>query len=109
MTVSSIAYAMYNNQATGVTGQMKWLGLFMPIIFLFTLNSFAAGLNYYYFVSNLVTISQQLIIKAFVDEDKLHSQLQENKKKPITKSKFQQRLEDMAKKRGVDINNLNKK
>ncbi len=109
MTVSSIAYAMYNNQATGVTGQMKWLGLFMPIIFLFTLNSFAAGLNYYYFVSNLVTISQQLIIKLFVDEEKLHSQLQENKKKPITKSKFQQRLEDMAKKRGVDINNLNKK
>lgn len=109
MTISSVVYALYNNQATGVTGQMKWLGLFMPIIFLFTLNSFAAGLNYYYFVSNLVTIAQQLIIKAFVDEDKLHSQLQENKKKPVTKSKFQQRLEEMAKKRGVDINNLGKK
>jgi YidC/Oxa1 family membrane protein insertase len=109
MTISSVAYAMYNNQATGVTGQMKWLGMFMPVIFLFTLNSFAAGLNYYYFVSNLVTIAQQLIIKGFVDEKKLHSELQENKKKPVTKSKFQQKLEDMAKSRGVDLNNMGKK
>lgn len=109
MTVSSVAYAAYNNQATGVTGQMKWLGMFMPVIFLFTLNSFAAGLNYYYFVSNLVTIAQQLIIKFFVDEKKLHSQLQENRKKPVTKSKFQQKLEDMAKSRGVDLNNMGKK
>jgi YidC/Oxa1 family membrane protein insertase len=109
MTVSSVAYALYNNQATGVTGQMKWLGLIMPVVFLFTLNSFAAGLNYYYFVSNLVTILQQLTIKLFVDEKKLHSQLQENKKKPQQKSKFQQKLEDMAKKRGVDLNNLGKK
>ncbi len=109
MTVSSVVYALYNNQATGVTGQMKWLGLFMPIIFLFTLNSFAAGLNYYYFVSNLVTILQQLTIKFFVDEKKLHEQLQENKKKPVTKSKFQQKLEDMAKSRGVDMNKLGKK
>jgi len=76
--------------------------------FLFTLNSFAAGLNYYYFVSNLVTIAQQLIIKGFVDEKKLHSELQENKKKPVTKSKFQQKLEDMAKSRGVDLNNMGK-
>ena len=88
---------------------MKWLGLIMPVVFLFTLNSFAAGLNYYYFVSNLVTILQQLTIKLFVDEKKLHSQLQENKKKPQQKSKFQQKLEDMAKKRGVDLNNLGKK
>ncbi len=109
MTVSSVAYALYNNQATGATGQMKWLGLIMPVVFLFTLNSFAAGLNYYYFVSNLVTILQQLTIKFFVDEKKLHSQLQENKKKPQQKSKFQQKLEDMAKKRGVDLNNMGKK
>jgi len=109
MTVSSVVYALYNNQATGVTGQMKWLGLFMPIIFLFTLNSFAAGLNYYYFVSNLVTILQQLTIKFFVDEKKLHEQLQENKKKPVTVSKFQKKLEDMAKSRGVDMNKLGKK
>ena len=81
----------------------------MPVIFLFMLNSFAAGLNYYYFVSNLFTIGQQLLIRSFVDDAKMHAQIQENKKKPVTKSKFQQKLEDMAKARGMDMNQPNKK
>jgi YidC/Oxa1 family membrane protein insertase len=36
-----------------------------------------------------------------VDESKIREQLMANKKKPVTKSKFQQRLEELAKKRGV--------
>jgi YidC/Oxa1 family membrane protein insertase len=104
MTASSIFYTVYNNQMTGVTGQMKWISYFMPLIFLFMLNSYAAGLNYYYFLSNLVTIAQQLGIRRFVDDKALHEQIQESKKKPVTKSKFQTKLEDIAKKRGVDIN-----
>lgn len=104
MTTSSLIYTWYNNQMTGVTGQMKWISFFMPVIFLFVLNSYPAGLNYYYFLSNLVTIAQQLLIRRFVDEKALHAQIQENKKKPVTKSKFQSRLEEIAKKRGVDLN-----
>ncbi len=104
MTASSIFYTVYNNQMTGVTGQMKWMSYFMPLIFLFMLNSYAAGLNYYYFLSNLVTIVQQLGIRRFVDDKALHAQIQENKKKPVTKSKFQSKLEDIAKKRGIDMN-----
>lgn len=105
MTVSSLAYTYYNNQmTTGINEQMKWLTYTMPVIFLFVLNSFPAGLNYYYFLSNLVTIGQQLGIRSFVDEKKIHAQIQENKKKPVKKSSFEQRLEDMARKRGVDIN-----
>lgn len=104
MTVSSLAYTYYNNQmSTGINEQMKWLTYTMPVIFLFVLNSFPAGLNYYYFLSNLVTIGQQLGIRTFVDEKKIHSQIQENKKKPVKKSAFEQRLEDMARKRGVDL------
>lgn len=108
MTASSIVYAVYNNQMTGVTGQMKWMSYIMPLIFMFVLNSYPAGLNYYYFLSNLVTIGQQLAIRRFVNEDKLHSQIQENKKKPVKKSKFEQKLEDMAKKRGIDTGKLRK-
>jgi YidC/Oxa1 family membrane protein insertase len=104
MTISSIFYTVYNNQMTGVTGQMKWISYFMPVVFLFMLNSYAAGLNYYYFLSNLVTIGQQLAIRRFVDENSLHAQIQENKKKPVSKSKFQSKLEDLAKKRGIDLN-----
>ncbi len=109
MTASSIVYAVYNNQMTGVTGQMKWMSYVMPVIFMFVLNSFPAGLNYYYFLSNLVTIGQQLAIRRFVDDSALHAQIQENKKKPITKSRFEQKLEDMAKKRGIDPSKVNKK
>ncbi len=108
MTVSSIVYAVYNNQMTGVTGQMKWMSYIMPVIFMFVLNSYPAGLNYYYFLSNVVTIGQQLAIRRFVNEDKLHAQIQENKKKPVKKSRFEQKLEDMAKKRGIDPKKLNK-
>lgn len=104
MTISSIAYAIYNNDQAGMTGQMKWMSYIMPVIFLFVLNSYASGLNYYYFISNLFTIGQQLTIRSFVDEKKLHAEIQENKKKPVKSSKFQQRLEEMAKARGVEIN-----
>jgi YidC/Oxa1 family membrane protein insertase len=109
MTISSLFYTHYNNQMTAVTGQMKWLSYMMPVIFMFVLNSYPAGLNYYYFLSNLATITQQLAIRRFVDDKAIHAQLQENKKKPVKTSKFQQKLEEMAKKRGVDLQNPKKK
>ncbi len=109
MTVSSIFYTIYNNQNTaGLTDQMKWISYFMPVVFLFMLNSYPAGLNYYYFLSNLATIAQQLGIRRFVDDKKLHAELQENKKKPVKKSKFEQKIEDIAKKRGIDPSKLKK-
>jgi YidC/Oxa1 family membrane protein insertase len=60
------------------------------------LNSFPAGLSFYYFVSNLITFGQQALIRKFVDDDKLRKILEENKKRNANKkkSKFQQRLED---------------
>lgn len=96
MTVSTLIYTWYNNQISGATGQMKYIGYITPIIFFGVLNSYPAGLNYYYFLANMLTFAQQYIIKQFVDDDKIHSQIQENKKKPNAdkKSKFQQRMED---------------
>lgn len=110
MTVSSIFYTIYNNQNTaGLTDQMKWISYLMPVVFLFMLNSYPAGLNYYYFLSNLVTIGQQLGIRRFVDDKKLHAEIQENKKKPVKKSRLEEKLEDMARKRGVDPEKLKKR
>lgn len=97
MTISSVVFAIYNSDQSGMTGQMKWMSYFMPVIFLFVLNSYASGLNYYYFVSNLFTIGQQLMIRAFVDDKKLHAEIEENKKKPVKPNMFQQKLEEMAK------------
>lgn len=98
MTLSTLATTYINNQLTGVTGQMKWLGYVMPVIFMGVLNSYAAGLNYYYFVSNMVGMGQQWLFKSMVDEKKLHAQMEANRKKPAaSKSGFQKRMEDMMK------------
>lgn len=96
MTISSIAYAYYNNQLTTIEGPTKTLQYIMPVMFMFILNSLPAGLSFYYFVSNVVTIGQQLTIRRFVDDNKIRQTLEENKvkNKDKKKSKFQQRLED---------------
>ncbi|MBL7812808.1 MAG: membrane protein insertase YidC [Bacteroidetes bacterium] len=93
MTISTIIYTRLNNQISGVTGQMKWIGYFMPVIFMGVLNDYACGLTWYYFVSNMVTFAQQFIIRRFVDDNKLHAQIAENRKKPVKKSAFQARME----------------
>jgi YidC/Oxa1 family membrane protein insertase len=69
----------------------------MPIMFLGFLNTYSAGLSYYYFLANLFTFGQTFIARRFIDEDALHRKMQENKAKPIKQSKFQARLEQMVK------------
>ncbi len=99
MTASTILYTWSNNQVTTVQGPMKSMQYFLPVIFMFVLNSFPAALSFYYFVSNIVTFGQQAIIRRFVDDDKIRRILDENKKRNGNKkkSKFQQRLEDAMK------------
>jgi YidC/Oxa1 family membrane protein insertase len=103
MTFSTLAYTYFNNQmSTQVQGPMKVVSYIMPVIFMFVLNSFPAGLSFYYFVSNLLSIGQQVVIRKFVDEDKIRKALDENKKKNASggggkKSKWMQRVEDAMK------------
>jgi YidC/Oxa1 family membrane protein insertase len=57
----------------------------------------------------MITFGQTWIMQKFViDHDKLHAQIQENKKKPVTVSKFQQRLEQMTKERQQQLNQKKK-
>ena len=97
MTISTLIYTYFNNQVSGATGQMKYIGYIMPIVFLGVLNSYPSGLNYYYFLANMLTFGQQFLIKSMVNDEKIHNILKENKKKPEEqkkKSKFQTRLDD---------------
>jgi len=104
MTISTIIYTRMNNQLTAAGAQMKIISYLMPIMFLGFFNNYPAALSYYYFLANMITFGQQAIMKRFVDEDKLHKQIAESKKKPVTikKSSFQKRIEDYAKKKGID-------
>ncbi|CAL2104758.1 Membrane protein insertase YidC [Tenacibaculum sp. 190524A02b] len=73
---------------------MKYMIYFSPIMMLFFFNNYASGLSLYYFISNLLTIAIMFVIKNFViDEAKIHAQIEENKKKPVKKSKFRERLD----------------
>ena len=100
MTISTIMYTKMNNDMMGSTQQMpgmKTMMYLMPIMFLGFFNNFSAGLSYYYMLANLFTFAQMFIIRRFVNEDKLHARIQENKTKPVKKSSFQKRLEEMTK------------
>jgi YidC/Oxa1 family membrane protein insertase len=105
MTISTLVITKVNSGATMTNPQMKWMMYLMPIIFLGVFNSYSAGLSYYYFLANMISIGQQLLFKNFVDDDEIHRKIQENKKRPVsqTKSKFQQRLEKMAKEKGYKL------
>lgn len=103
MTITTVISTRMNFQATsGATMPgMKTMMYLMPVMFMFILNSYSSGLSYYYFLANVITIGQTYVVRGMVDESKIREQLMANKKKPVTKSKFQQRLEELAKKRGV--------
>ncbi|MEA1885681.1 MAG: membrane protein insertase YidC [Bacteroidota bacterium] len=103
MTASTIITMKINSPSS--TGQeqmpgMKMMTYIMPVMFMLILNNFSAGLTYYYFLANLITFGQNMISKKFIDEEAVLKKLNENKKKPPRKSKFQQRLEEAAKQRG---------
>ena len=90
--------SMAQTPDTGMPG-MKFMTLYlMPAMMLFWFNSYAAGLSYYYCLSNLITIGQNFATRRLVNEDKLHARMKENSKKPVKKSKFQSKLEEMARK-----------
>jgi YidC/Oxa1 family membrane protein insertase len=81
---------------------MKMMMYMMPIMFMLILNNFSAGLTYYYFLANMLTYGQNFISKRFINADVVLATLEENKKKPLKKSKWQQRLETAAKQRGIN-------
>lgn len=75
---------------------MKYMMYFSPIMMLFFFNNYASGLSLYYFISNLISIGIILVIKNYIlDEDKIHAQIQEKKKKPKKQNRFQAKMAEM--------------
>jgi len=104
MFVSTIVYTYMNSSLMPQQGSaqmpgMKFMMYFMPVIFLAVMNSYAAGLSWYYFLANMFTFLQNFIIKKIVSDDKIRAKLVANMKKPVKVSGFQKRLAEMAKQR----------
>lgn len=94
-----------SNQMPG----MKTMMYIMPVMFLGIFNNFASGLSYYYFLANVITFAQMFVIRKTIDEDKIRKQIQLNKTKPVKKSKFQAKLEELAKQRQQQVSSGKKK
>ena len=103
MTITTILSTYLNSEAQNTVAMpgMKTMMYIMPVMFLFILNGYASGLSYYYFLANVITIGQMYVFRFMVDEDKIRAQILINKKKPVVKSNFQQKLEDMAKQKSI--------
>ncbi|MBS9463748.1 membrane protein insertase YidC [Flagellimonas sp. 389] len=103
--LASVAIFFYMTMTTGQSMQMqqqpgmpnmKFIMYLSPVMMLFFFNNYASGLSLYYFISNLITIFIMLAIKNYIlDEDKIHAQIQENKKKPKKENKFQKKMREM--------------
>lgn len=103
MTISTLIYTRINSEmmsSSQTMPGMKTMMYLMPIMFLGFFNSFASGLSYYYLLANLITFAQIFAIRRFVDEDAIRAKIAENRKKPVKKSAFAKRLEEMAKQKG---------
>ena len=101
MALVNVFYTKFNMEMSN-TGQqqmpgMKLMMYMMPLMLLVFLNQSASGLSYYYFISTLISILQTLAFRFFINEEKLLAKLEANKKKPVKKSSFMKRLEDMQK------------
>lgn len=101
VNVLNTKYTM-SMQDTGAQPQMaamKWMMYLMPIMFLFVLNDYPSGLNYYYFVSTLISVGTVILLRKTTNEEKLLAILEAKKKDPkqMKKTGFAARLEAMQK------------
>ncbi len=66
-------------------------------------NNYSSGLSYYYLVTNIISFGQTILIRNFVDDKEILKKIELSKKKPVKKSNFQKRLEEMAKQKGYKL------
>lgn len=104
MTITNIlntkyTMSMQDNGAQPQMAAMKWMMYLMPLMFLFVLNDYPSGLNYYYFVSTLISVGTMILLRKTTNEAKLLAILEANKKdlKQMKKTGFAARLEAMQK------------
>ena len=90
---------MMKQQDTGQAAipGMKFMMYAMPAMFIFILNDYASGLNYYYFISALISIIIMVVLRKVVKDDKLLAQLEAYKNKPRKKSGLMAKMEAMQK------------
>lgn len=112
MAVSMFFYMRFNNQLTpsqngagemqeAIQKNMKMMMNLMPLFMLFMFNNYAAGLSFYYFLANVITIAQTITIKKFIiDEKAILAKIENQMAQPMKKSRWQKKIEEIQSKQG---------
>jgi len=91
--ISIYSMSMSPDQSNPV---MKYMPYIFPFFLLFIFNRLPSALTWYYTVSNLITLGLQYVIQNYIiDHDKILAKMDENRKKPKPKSKWQERMAQM--------------
>jgi len=93
LLISLYSMSMSPDQSNPV---LKYMPYIFPVFLLFIFNRLPSALTWYYTVSNVITLILQFVIQNYIiDHNKILAQIAENRKKPKTKSKWQERMEQM--------------
>ena len=91
--ISIYSMSMTPDQSNPV---MKYMPYIFPFFLLFVFNRLPSALTWYYTISNLVTLGIQFVIQTYIiDHDKILAKIEETRKKPKTKTKWQERFDQM--------------
>lgn len=96
--ITSLLISIYSmsNMQDNSNPVMKYMPYIFPVILLGVFNRLPAALTWYYTVSNTITLILQIVIQKYIiDHDKIMAEINENRKKPVKKSKLQERMEAM--------------
>lgn len=96
--VTSLLISLYgmSNMQDNSNPVMKYMPFIFPVILLGVFNRLPSALTWYYTVSNVITLLIQFVIQKYIiDHEKILARLQENKKKPVTQNKWQEKITAM--------------
>lgn len=94
-TVTSLVISIYSmsSMQDNTNPVMKYMPYIFPVLLLGVFNNLPSALTWYYTVSNTITLILQIIIQKYIiNHEKILSQIEENRKRPVKQSKFQERL-----------------
>ena len=112
--ITSLLISLYSMSMTPDQNNpvLKYMPYIFPVVLLFIFNSLPSGLTWYYTVSNIITLVLQFVIQNYIiNHDKILAKIELNRKKPKTKSKWQEKLDQMQEqqKQMKDLQNKNRR
>lgn len=96
--LTSFLISIYNMSMTPTQDNpaLKYMPYIFPFMLLFIFNRLPSALTWYYTVSNLITLGLQFVIQNYIiDHDKILAKIEIKRKAPKTKTKWQEKYEQM--------------